>query len=359
MVLREVRKIKEDEAAKAHPPEKPERSLSEILKNPKEGGLFGEMLEAEGKGDLAERLVTGKLEPHDMAELENHRKGFVEKMESVREIIASLNEDSIKEFALHVPDLKDVVLKSVSLSELKSVFASQMEQLAFSDPTHFQDIADRMKTYSEIQERAEEWDKDVEEYLRQHGIASKDYSSILAIDDDDERLRKIEELTKRDIGGWMRRAWKGIGKDQFLDIQDQLSSMTRREYDSITRQIENAQQDVGEALALTLAENKNLWDAFNRVLAGENAREKDQERLAGFAEARRWLPESEEKVAEDWERFKKEGQPWDRLNAREQQAKKDTFKEKYLGKMRDRKGKWASITRPLVEFMLGNIPELA
>ncbi len=301
-------------------------TLDEVMQDPEQFHLFGEMLKASGNESLGERMVAKNLDPDDFAILERQRKIFNKKMESAEKAEKWLTKENIMDLARNHPRFKDFI-GVLGPDRAIEAIQSQLKSMSITDEGRFR------KLFSSI-ERSESYknsgykkiDEDVEKFLKDKNITPQEYLDVLAIKDPTEKGKAIVKLAEKSQGFFKETKkvinWLSRGKwAKNTTFPDLIKNLDLTEI-SIA-QLDKYQKDIGAALFAISNGNDDMRKAMSHALVGEEVKEKSPK---GFQELKREAFDEKE-YDKEWEKEKKD-KKFSSKSSQEQEVIKDAFTQK-------------------------------
>ena len=288
-LLDQFRKNKQEQKQKENPTTPPPagHTLDEVLKDRNKSLLFYELLGREKMDALAERLRKGELAEGDVELLEEQREAFSKKITQAERIEKLLTVESVIDLARNNPDFQKVINQLTPEKAIKAI-TSQLREISINDEDRFNviySLLEAKESYKSGEYR--ETEEKVEKLLKEKGITSKEYLDAIAIKDPDEKEEALRQLShkantgiKRAINGLSRLVGKNWAKDTTLEELNE-SEATLRDADS---QLDIQSRSIGDALFMSINENKAMRDSFGSELVGEKT---PNESKAGFKELRK------------------------------------------------------------------------
>ncbi len=292
MGLDDYRNVIKEAQARAAGPQKPEGpTLDKTLGNADDSRLLAELLQMDGREDIAEKLFGHtKLEEGDLAEIKDIHNYFTEQMRSAKEIGETLDDETVIALAGQAGFLKDQ-LDLGGPKKIADVFRKQLRVLSIRDPHRFEDIKqahERMVSFHDGQYAAV--GQRVEEMCAAWGIDEKRFYDVMRNIDPKDRVNALRAELKA-AGFWFTK-----GKAKALDKR----GLTRRTLNDNLQHMDRLIQQTGALLGASIEENEDLREAFMREVRGEKDPRKPE---ASFKESRADMI-TERQALEEWDKEK-------------------------------------------------------
>lgn len=187
-------------------------SLRQIFETEQDQEQFFDLLRQKQRAEapaivdaLVRNVPLEKLRPHTIELLEEVRKEYNHRKTELREIRAELDAAEMAEIGKMDKRLATVV-GQVGPQKAGELFARELERLAFSDSTKYQEIVAQLreKNKREFGRDAVALDKRVAERLRGLGISEEKYFEATKGGPSAETERKIFDLVSERLTGWRR-----------------------------------------------------------------------------------------------------------------------------------------------------------
>lgn len=332
--LRDKRRTVEEEKT----PPKLGFTLTEIMKDSPKSQLFGELLRVNGEEELAQRLAEGNLEEGDISSFEEQRILFTKKMLQVEEVEGILTQEQVIELARRHPDFQNIV-NLVGPEKAAKVIKAQLKEMSINDPDRFQPIADSLRAIKEFQDgKYKTLNIRVLNYCKNHDIDPRKLTDILAIENEEDRERALQDLVgyKTDGLKW----WSGA-KNFFSGAKGRLDylSQANKDINDASKKLDELHKQSGRVLSSTIIEEDSLRKLLAQEIKGE--KQPKVEKKTGFGEANKEKTEiDEKKLNTDWEAYKDGANfNFDELNSGEQENLRSLFLEDQREQYAKKKGK--------------------
>ena len=326
-------------------------SLQKIM-NGQDSVLFGEMLRLKGgHEDLYQRLIDGKMEANDIDTLEDLRVEFAEKMYAAENIQKELTTELVGEMGVFDPEFEKIA-KLVGAEKTASFIKGTLKEIAITDNVQFEQISDSVKALQSFRDGdMKRLDEEIKDECKKEGFNADEFARTLAIVDDEERQKAMNELVKKK---WDR---NGFGKlKRALNIGGIFSNNEARTLDSVKIQIDSAyatldgyKKDVGSVLASIIGNNDELIAAMSRKIVGVPEK---KELPPSMNDVKESVPDDAD-YQNAWQEHRKNLPNWGSMNDAEQNAARDTFHDSFLTKtknqIRGQGGFWSSIFGGLLQ----------
>src|SRR5262249_45585508 len=119
-------------------------TLKEILADKEKGERFSQMMEAEGKEDLAAKMLDNSLDVDDLAELDGMRKMFIERGKDAEAIVGNLKPELLMQLGKRSPELQKMI-NVVGAENFSNVIQKQLLEVAYAEPGVFRDVANALQ----------------------------------------------------------------------------------------------------------------------------------------------------------------------------------------------------------------------
>jgi hypothetical protein len=329
-------------------------TVKQILNDKEKSDLLGDMVEHGGDPadkQLITRLVSGKLEAADFNRLEELRGGLSEKICEADKIKSELTPELAMELAKGNPDLEKIV-KSVSPEGVVKAVHETIKKMAVNDPDNFDKISSQVKTIKSFKEGdLKKLDDKIKEKCDKEGIDADEYMKILAISDNKERTKALQDMVKGQWSGFKRlRNW--LSGESILDKSVKNLKKSKKEIDDAFIDLDQHKKNLGSILVGSVAGNKDLLEALSREIVGTP---KKKEAAPGMNDVNKVAPDAEG-IKKNWDIIKKKERPnWSSMTPADQNTFRDHFmkeQESYAKKsLAEKGGFWAAIFGALFDTM--------
>jgi len=352
------RKIEENKAkkeyeeklkAEAVPP-----SLLEIFQDPQLSELLTLSLKADGKLELAQKIIERKtLDPKDFETLDAYRKIVKEAEEASKEILNNLTPERIERIASASEEFRRLV-GILGVEGVIKFLGVYLARLYVIDPTKFGDLENKITKIREAEEKLQQIDNELKKACEKYGITPEELEELY------EQLEKLrtqgadEKQIEEEIKAFVK---KKLGRLKgLLDFREKLSKegiealKKIEEIDKILTEINTNLTEILEPIAVVFfAESEEYQDPkyleYKRILS-EALTEAlytgviEEPGAMSFREARF----SEEELNRAWEEFltKKGVTNWNELGPEARDSYKQDFLpwfgERFMNRRRLKKG---------------------
>ena len=314
-----------------------EPSLKEILSKPEGGYLFGELLDREGRQDLAEKLAQGEISESDIQEFDHYRKNYNESMDRAEVVKASIDDKLIEAYTRNNPDLQEVV-GLIGQDSYTRMIKEKLTTLAIKDPYAFDRLASSVESKNDFMNSDyKKLDDEVLALCEKKNIEPKKYMEALAIADPKERQKAIKELAKESVS-WYGQA---LTFGQLGRNRTKLMSSKKNEIEAMLSDVRSHQDNVGGFLG-GLVSNEDVRSAVAAELVGDKLEKVEK---LDFKEAKGNLWDEAE-LQKNWETSKKT-HDFDAMSPQDQEEFRTGFidyhKDGMSGEYKKKTGFWGSI----------------
>lgn len=318
---------------------KEEITLQQLLTDSRKSGLFGEYMQKQGHEELGGRLSQSKLEDGDVATLNEQKKAFLERMKQVEIVGAAFSLEELEKFG-KVNSKLETFKGLVGNEGISASLLPNLERMAIREPERFDKIMksfDRIrgaeKVVGALNQRTEGF---FSEY--KHKPSEEEYLGILKNESDPFlRQEKLERLVREKIGFWKKFS---LGKEA---VTREARHIDRRaEIRNALQHHDSMLKNAGEVLALTMIEDPQVKEAFQKTLLGEKY---EQQELAGFKEMHGLMP-AEDDLKLEWARAVKEG------------TSKPNFEKKYFegfNRKNKKEGFWMNLLKGQIKGLMSSL----
>lgn len=323
-------------------------TLKEIMSDKEHSDLFGKLLEANGRLDLAEKIRSGSLGESDISLLEEQRKIFSEKITQAEKIEEFITEDSIESIARNNPSFREIVGLSGKEAAVE-IIKKQLKRLSIIDEDRFKKMAKKIEGYISFKEKGKykEVDDKIEKLLASKEISSKEYSDALEISDSKEREKALIQLAKKYGKRWF--GIRKLDKDLLADLKGYGVSMEEQ-----LKLLNVKEKSIGTMLFSSISENESVRKSLFAEVTGEKTTEV---KSSGFTEAKK-VANNENEVKKAWEEKKKATPGYKTLVPNAKEVLRDQFiadqKTSHAAASKE-KGWWARMFTALFESMADNL----
>ena len=333
-------------------PEKESLSLASIMQDKEKTDLLGKMIDEEGNPDgeaLMTRLLNKKLEPGDVAKLDEYRERFSGKLEKAENINSEITTEMLADIGALHPDFQKIIKQADSPEKAATMIKGQMNEVAMTDPTRFAHMTKEVEALQSFKKgEFKRVYTETQELAKKMGVDTNQYMKTLAIKDEKERDKKLAGLVRASWGdGIIGSTRRGIDSITSL-FGGSLSKAGAKELaehkwkiDAAFTQLELHKKKIGEVLAATVEGNPQMREALAKSILGEPVK---KENPVGIKEAKGMFTYDEEAVADEWTREKSKlvvgGKKWKDLTEYDRQEQRKQFTKR----IKDRAGKKSGAT---------------
>ncbi|MDE2188737.1 MAG: hypothetical protein KGJ35_03365 [Patescibacteria group bacterium] len=344
---KEQERLEKAEREKAGIKETPPDTLTikKILDDKEQSALFGDLLKREGQEELAQRLVSGKIEADDLDKLAEYRREFSEKMRQAENIEKSLTPEMAAEIIRLDPNLQKIA-ESSGQEGIIAAAKESLRKMAISDQSRFDEILRHVENVNSYHDGDfKKLETEVEERCKKMGVNADKYYEAMAINDFDKRQEALSGLIKKDWGKTKRFFNMLFGRSFELSKRMKLegeASKNKHDIEQALAELNKRKGELGSVMAASIKGNKEFMEAISRQMVGEPKKKE----VIGMKDAKSGAPTVESTV-EEWKRHKSKFKNWDQMDEAQIELERGYFLDDMAEKNRkNRAGKvgfWASI----------------